>query len=206
VLPSGVEVKVVVGALIAALVSQLALPLDAWRSDGAVEIQDAYKWIYQATQGGEHAAPSRDQAAAWLRTEWDSLEPGPASEPLIEPLANSGIVRVNLRPFRAAGGAPDALVGAFVRSAASFKADRRAFEDAWLQLGERLRQGAVGRLTRADWERLDGATRPAGFPAVHHSEGFTASRHPAYRVMTAAEARGLGASLASDSARGRPER
>jgi hypothetical protein len=183
------------GAALLVVLGHLILPLDAWRTDPAVEIQDAYKWIYQATQGGEHAAPSPKQAAAWLEKEWADLGPGSSGDPLVEPLGESGIVRINLRPFRDAGGAPDALVAAFVRSAAAFKADRRAFEDAWLLLGERLSQGTIGRLTRADWERLDREARASGYPAVHHSAGFTDRRRPAYRVITKEEAERLIASL-----------
>ena len=177
-----------VGAAALLVLGRLALPLDAWRSDSAVEIQDAYKWIYQATQGGEHAAPSAEQAGAWLQKEWNALEPGPADEPLAEPLGESGIVRINLRPYRAAGGSPEALVAAFLRSAALFKPDRLGFERAWQELGEELRQRAIGRLTRADWDRLDGEARPSGYPALHHSSGFTADRRPAYRVLTKEEA------------------
>jgi hypothetical protein len=181
-------------ALLAAL-GPLALPLDEGRSDPAVEIQDAYKWIYQAAQGGEHAAPSPEQAAESLQEEWSALDAGAQDEPLTEPLGGSGIVRLNLRAYRAAGGTPDALLVAFLKSAASFTPDRDAFRRTWLELGDRLRLGSVGRLTRAAWERLDAETRPNGYPPVHHSAGFAAIRQPAYRVLTAGEASRLLESL-----------
>lgn len=183
-------------AILFAVLGRFVLPLDAWQSDPALEMRDAYKWIYQAAQGGEHAAPSRQQAASWLRAEWDGLRPERSDEPLAEPLGNSGIVRLNLRPYRAAGGTPDALLDAFLRSAASFTPDREAFRREWLDLGDRLRQGDVGRLTRTAWERLEAETRPAGYPALHHSDGFAAIRKPAYRVLTASEADRLLESLA----------
>jgi hypothetical protein len=194
---------IVAAAVALSVLGHVTLPLEAWRSDPAVEIQDAYKWIYQATQGGEHAVPSPEQAAAWLQKEWAALDSDPSDEPLVEPLGDSGIVRLNLRPYRAAGGAPEALVAAFLRSAAAFKPDREEFERTWIQLGERLRQGAIGRLTRAAWERVDAEARPSGYPAVHHSAGFNASRRPAYRVLTETEARRMLVSLAPNSSGGR---
>jgi hypothetical protein len=178
------------------VVGQPALPFDQWRSDSAIGIQDAYKWIYQATQGGEHAAPSPELAASWLREEWTTLAMDAREDPLVEPLGDSRVVRVNLRPYRAAGGSPEALAAAFVRSAASFRPDREAFRRTWLELGDALRRGPFGQLTRAAWERLDSETRPKGYPAVHHSASFVASRRPAYRVLTSEEASRLVESLA----------
>ncbi|MGQ0540786.1 MAG: hypothetical protein ACT4O9_02905 [Blastocatellia bacterium] len=33
-----------------------------WKADSKMEMQDAYKWLHQATRGGEHAAPDADSA------------------------------------------------------------------------------------------------------------------------------------------------
>jgi hypothetical protein len=179
---------IVTTALVA---GRLAFPLDAWRADTALDIADAYKWIYQATEGGEHAAPSRAAAAAWLEQEWATLDAPLAGEPLVEPLGETGIVRLNLRPFRARGGDPAALVDAFLASAADVRPDRQRFSREWHALGDELRRGPIGRLTRAAWEALDARTAPEGYPAVHHSATYDRARRPAYRVLTAARARAL---------------
>jgi hypothetical protein len=186
-------IGVVLVTLLAAV--PIELPLGEWRADPAIEMQDAYKWIFQATQGGEHAAPSRDRAATWLEREWNDVGPSAEGELVAEPLGTSGIVRVNIRSYRAAGGTEDALLTAFLVSASSFKADPVAFRRLWEALGGELRQAPIGQLTRATWEQLDAECRALNYPAVHHSEGYTRLRRPAYRVVTADEARKLMAAL-----------
>ena len=161
-------------------------------------MRDAYKWLYQATRGGEHDAPSREEAEQWLLCEWEELGAPLPDEPVVEPLGTGGIVRVNLRPYRLAGGDRSALLSAFLLSAAAFRPDRNAFERMWLALGDGLRAGAIGRLTRAGWEQLDAETRPHGYPAVHHSDTYAKIRRPAYRVLTADQARTLLAALGAN--------
>ena len=55
----------------------LPFALDAFASDPETRIEDAYKWLYQATCGGEHAVPDEEAARAWLRAEFPRLPPTP---------------------------------------------------------------------------------------------------------------------------------
>lgn len=185
------------------VVQTLVLPLDTWRTDAALEMADAYKWISQATQGGEHAAPSRAEAAAWLEREWATLGAPLSAEVLVEPLGDSGIARLNLRPFRARGGDPARLLDAFLASAAEVRPDPERFSRAWHALGDALRRGPIGRLTRAAWEALDAETAPQGYPAVHHSATYERLQRPAYRVLTSDRARALVEALRWPSQSGR---
>ena len=178
----------VLALLVALATSTLTLPLDAWAVDPAFSMSDAYKWIFQATLGGEHAAPSRDMADQWLRQEWQQLGPTAPDEPLTERLGDTGIVRLHLRPFRDAGGAPEALLDAFLASAVAFRADHDVFVRAWRAFGDRLRQAPAAHLTRDAWVQLDEELRGKGYPAVHHSDEFTRAHRPAYRVVTAKQA------------------
>jgi hypothetical protein len=169
----------------------------ALASEPQARIEDAYKWLFHATRGGEHLVRDEEAARSWLEREWESLGPPEAGEPLVVPLRPDGaVVRLNLRPFKARGGSPEALFLAFVRSARSFHATGGEFEAAWDALGARLAEGPLGKIDAAAWQRLDAATRPKGFPAVHHSPEYEAARRPAYRVLTGDEARSLAAALA----------
>ena len=169
---------------------------DVLRTLPEARIEDAYKWLFQATQGGEHAAPDEAQARRWLEREWIDLDESDASHGLVEPLRrDDAIVRLHLRPYKARGGLPDALLRAFLDSAAAWTADASAFTVAWLALGDALRDATYRHVTRADWERLDAATKPRGYPAVHHSEAYRLARRPAYRVLTGAAAARLGKGL-----------
>jgi hypothetical protein len=82
-----------------------------------MEVQDLYKLVHQAALGSEHAVSDTAAARRWLAREVAALPEGPP-DPLVDPLTpDSQLVRVHLRPFLAAGGDPEALLQAFVRTA-----------------------------------------------------------------------------------------
>ncbi len=166
-----------------------AFALDALAADPDARIEEAYKWLYQAARGGEHAIRDEAEARRWLEKEWASLSAARPGELLVVLLRPDGaLVRLNLRPFRDLGGSRAALLAAFVASARSFDPDPALFRAAWIALGKRLEAHPTGLLTPAEWRRLDGSLREKGYPAIDHSEAFGNGRHPAYRVLTAEEA------------------
>ena len=167
-----------------------------WRAEPQVRIEDSYKWIYQATRGGEHAVPDEQMARDWLEQEWRTLGEPQADEPLWQPLCPDGAIgRLNLRPFRARGGRIEDLSAAFVASSRNFRNDESSFIAAWNEFGRRLNQRARGSLAWRDWKLLDRKMRMAGYPAIHHSETYDKARRPSYRVITGEEARKLIAGL-----------
>ncbi len=172
------------------------MAVEAVASDPSARVEDLYKWLFQAARGGEHAVPSEEGARRWLDGEWASLGAPRPGEPLVVPLRPDGaVVRLNLRPWKAAGGGKDALLAAFLSSARAFRADDRLFRMAWEEAGSLLASRRHGALTDAAWLRLDAEARRAGYRAGHHSESYGAARHPAYRVLTGQEARRLVATL-----------
>jgi len=161
--------------------------------------QDAYKWLYQAIRGAEHAVPSEAAARAWLEREWDGLGPPRPGEPLLVPLRPDGaVVRLNLRPFRAAGGDREALLAAFLASARRFVPEPALFVAAWREFGKGLPEGGGGAMSRKAFEELDRASEAEGWPARHHGRAYADAHAPAYRVLTgeaaAALVKGLGGS------------
>jgi hypothetical protein len=159
-----------------------------WAAEPTFDVQDAYKWLFQATRGGEHAAPSRQAASAWLDREWSGLKSGPVDEKLWEPLCPGGeIGRLNLRPFQAQGGESDQLLDAFIASSRQYRPDQKVFSAAWAELGRRLKQKNIGGLGYADWKAFDAEMNKKGYPAVHHSREYHESRLPAYRIITSDE-------------------
>jgi hypothetical protein len=169
----------------------VATALDALAARPEARIEDAYKFLFQATRGGEHAAPDEASARTYLAREWASLPaPDPSSdEPAIEWLRHDGaLVRLHLRPAKALGVSQDAVLAAFLASARAVRMDASGLTYAWQALGERLRQRPQGHLTRAAWDALDAAMRPKDYPAVHHSEPYSTAYAPAYRVMRRSDA------------------
>lgn len=159
-----------------------------WKSDANMEIRDAYKWLYQATNGGEHAAPSRAAAKQWLDGEWSSLGSAEADELLWEPLcSDESIGRLNLRAFKSRDGKSEDILNAFLNSAAEYKGDGKTFAAAWSELGIRLKGRPIGVLKYDDWRAFDSEMKAKDYPAVHHSEKYESAHHPAYRIITKTE-------------------
>jgi hypothetical protein len=158
---------------------------NALRDDPSASPEDAYKLLFQASRGGEHAAPSESAARAWLEKEWASLDAARPGEPLVVPLRPDGaVVRLNLRPYRDAGGEPEALLAAFLESARGFRPDPALFVNAWRTFGRSLPDDADGPMTRAAFEETDRSSEEVGWPARHHGPGYSRAHAPAYRVLT----------------------
>ena len=162
------------------------------RAEPELRIEDAYKWLFHATRGGEHAIVDKAAAQKWLAEEWATLGPPQPDELLWVPLVPDGrIGRLNLRPYRAQGGDLETLHAAFLASAESYDASPGRFRAAWNALGRSLRKQPGGHLTHAEWRRFDHEMRARGYPACHHSPEYEQARTPAYRVLTDDEARPL---------------
>lgn len=159
--------------------------LAAWKREPETRIEDAYKWLFHATQGGEHAVVVEDGPRSWFEGEWAGVGRPMANEPATVALDPAGrVLRVNLRPAKAAGHDPEMLFQVFLRSAEAFRPNPIALRSAWTTLGERLRTKASSRaLTFGEWRRLDAELNAHGFRARHHSEAYSRARRPAYRVV-----------------------
>jgi hypothetical protein len=174
-------------AAIGADVSLVEYSLSQWRDAPEMRIEDAYKWLFQATLGGEHAVQDDAGPRAWLEAEWKRLGPWDGVEPRFVRLTpDSSLIRVNLRPYKATGGDCEMLLAVFVASARRFRADKARFLTTWRELGTRLAKNPVGALSSKEWKRLDRECGALGYPAVHHSSSYEAARRPAYRVVLGA--------------------
>lgn len=162
--------------------------LAAWRREPETRIEDAYKWLYHATHGGEHALAVEDGPRSWFESEWQSVGPPLPQEPTTVALDPEGrILRVNLRPAKAAALDAEMVFQIFLRSAEAFTSDPTALREAWSMLGDRLRKAAASpHLNHKEWRRLDADLARRGFRARHHSEAYARAAKPAYRVVLGA--------------------
>lgn len=166
------------------LPSLCAYALVQWKTTPQMRIQDAYKWLYQATLGGEHAVRDEQGPRRWLEREWAALTPPGAQEPELVRLTPDGsVLRVNLRPYKSAGRDRDLLLALFVMSAERFRGERGRFLKEWRSLGQLLRRRPQAHLTFAAWTSFDRSMSARGFPAVHHSPEYEKAYQPAYRVV-----------------------
>lgn len=149
----------------------------------AMEAQDWYKLIHQSVFGAGHAIQNVEAAHDWLIREWDGL--GPVSnEPLVEILGpDSMYARINLRPYKSAGGRSEELFQVFLQTANQGAEPGDGFERYW----QSLREAAKNRLIAVSVDALDSLysiMSAEGLPAIHHSERYSELYAPAYRVVS----------------------
>jgi len=145
-------------------------------------INDLYKLIHQSVMGSDHALSSEDRVRDWLKTELNSLVPGP-DEPLIDPISPGGqIVRIHLRPFYKLNLEEEKLLQAFIHTAQMVTpAPKQLLEYA--VLAKRLAEDGHLSFDADEIFVYVQELRVSGFPAVHHSQIFKDKYLPAYRVV-----------------------
>ena len=143
---------------------------------------DVYKLVFQAAMGSRHFGLDSAMAAQWLSREIAQLRPGP-QEPMLDTISPDGrMVRVNLRPYLAAGGSRRALLAAFVRTAREFRGSRAALRRS-LAVVERLAAAGEIPLRRGALHAYFERMRARDYPAVEHSKAYEAAYQPSYRVV-----------------------
>ncbi|MFB0515836.1 MAG: hypothetical protein ACETWG_04420 [Candidatus Neomarinimicrobiota bacterium] len=148
-----------------------------------MQVQDLYKFIYQAALGSEHAVYDLPTARRQLARELATLRYAPITEPLSDTLSPDGrLVRIHLRPYLSRGGNPDALVAAFVRTASEFRGKTAVLKRYW-SYAEAMAKDDELPFTPGELKAFFAEMRSQGFPAVHHSEPYRTAYHPAYRVI-----------------------
>lgn len=148
----------------------------------AMQLQDVYKLIHQAALGSEHALRDLEMARQRLAGEWAGA-PEESSAPLLEPLSEeTGIVRVHLGPYKAAGGDPASLLQAFVRTAREHPRQPALLESYWAVAVDLATNGKIP-FSAAGLLEFFAPLQTQGFPAVHHSPAYVRLYHPAYRVI-----------------------
>ena len=156
-----------------------------WEADQNLYIEDAYKWLYQATRGAEHLISSREKARLALEKEWDSVGPPHEGEPEWCPLSpDERVGRLNIRPFKDRGGRSADLLDAFIESSRPFDTSAADLEELWNRLGDRLGSADYGNLSHGSWSSLNLELAANGFPAIHHSTAYRAAHLPSYRIIT----------------------
>ena len=150
-----------------------------------LQVEDVYKLLHQSVAGPAHAIEDPDMARQWLDREWDGLGGPFEEEEMFEPLSSDGrLVRVNLRPWRAAGRSPELVLSAFVRTAGTLPPDSariRVELDAVSACSDRIASGI--RVSATEVQSFFSDRARDGYPAIHHSGRYTQTYQPVYRVV-----------------------
>lgn len=159
-----------------------------------IEIIDIYKLLHQAVFGPGHALKNAKAAREWLDRESETLQPVSHTEPLVENIHPDGqIVRVYLRPYIAIQGNSKKLLDSFVASSKAVEGDLALIAQWWgIFQGMLTPGGSLASRFDARVASLVGRTRAGeNWPAGHHSPPYDRTYHPAYRVLTRAQAEEL---------------
>lgn len=149
----------------------------------AMEPRDVYKLLYQGVRGPGHIIISTQAFTERLAAEWHALDPA-EDDPLWESIRpDESLLRLNLRPFKAAGGHLDELLHACLETGRRSWGGPAEFQAVWEQ--------CVAVCSTHPWPGLDWDTIATftawigvqGFPPVHHSERYRSLYRPAYRLV-----------------------
>lgn len=148
-----------------------------------MEVNDAYKLLYQGTMGIEHVMIDAVSFESRLREEFDLTQ---ASEkiPLWENLRPDGeIVRLNLAPYKFRGGDAGGLSTLCLWTASSFKGNLDNLKESWETFSKLCQDGRLRKFDAEKLTQLDEWLIRHDFPPVHHSDSYREAYLPAYRVI-----------------------
>lgn len=146
-----------------------------------MQVQDLYKLVYQAAMGNIHLGIEPSVLKNYLIGEMEKIEASD-NEPLVEEIAGDGMVRVNLRPFKANDGDPIKLFEAMMQTADSFHPRKEKLNEYWKAIGEMADDRSLP-FSRSQLDSFFVTMQEQDFPAVHHSEAYSQAYQPAYRVI-----------------------
>ena len=147
-----------------------------------MQVQDLYKLVFQAAMGSEHAVADPLQVHENLVAEIDGSIPQ-TGIPMTLPLSSAHpLIRINLHPFRSAGGSLTDLAHAFVRTALIFQPSQDRLAQYWSCVVSMATSGKLP-FIRRQLEHYGDQRRTEGYPVVHHSPQFRNIYRPAYRVV-----------------------
>jgi hypothetical protein len=152
-------------------------------------LSDVYRLLHQAVFGSGEAITKKKSTLEWLEHEW-SINPPKADAPILESVSpQDALVRLHLRPYRAAGGSMEALLEATLKRDAQGSAAQMA--ESWGIFTTLAAKNYAERFPARE-VRLYGQVYAAqNWPNVPHSPEYIRAYHPAYRVLTLAGAREL---------------
>lgn len=156
--------------------------LDHVRQYPKMEIQDIYKLVFQAAMGNEHMMGNVSEIRKYLDEELAVVEQaadGPEVEPL---LADSTVVRINLKAFKSQKRDAAALVDAMMKTASRFKKNPDLLKKFWGEV-ETLASERQVPFKVEDLRSFFARMELKNFPPVHHSKVYEEAYHPAYRVV-----------------------
>lgn len=151
----------------------------------AMQPRDVYKLLYQGVRGPEHLITSPQAFREYLIAEWQGLNPT-GDDPLTEVIRPDGsLLRLNLRPYKTAGGSLEALTTACLQTAPRTWGKPDELQQAWAFFVDLCKAGSWPSLAVQVVESFTLLLEENNFPPVHHSDRYRELYQPAYRLVAA---------------------
>ena len=146
-----------------------------------MQVQDLYKLVYQAGMGNIHLGVDPSILKNYLMSEIEGIEASDA-ERLVEEISTDGLIRVNLRPYKAKGADPEKLFEAMMQTADAYHPEKTKINKYWKVIEEMADHQSLP-FSKSQLDSFFVSMQKKDFPAVHHSEEYSNAYHPAYRVI-----------------------
>jgi len=150
------------------------------------QIQDLYKFAYQAAMGNAHFVESLKDSIALLQDVQEQLRlvDTTSNEPFITFLTpDSSIVRFHLRAAKELNIRPEDIVSAILTSAKLITPSQEQFINYIIDL-EKLADDALLPFSYDAVHSYCQKMKELGFPPVHHSEEYIKEYSPVYYVIS----------------------
>lgn len=150
-----------------------------------IKPSDVYKLIYQGILGPEHLISSESIYAEHLKAEYEGLTAN-GDDPLLEIIhPHATLVRVNLKPFKAAELDLNMLLDASFQTAKRKWGSITELRSLWETLVYNYHREKRAAFTQDEMFEFTSWLVSRDYPAVHHSQAYRQAYQPAYRLVAA---------------------
>jgi len=149
-----------------------------------MELQDAYKLIYQSAMGPEHMVATRQEFARRLNEEFESLTPDPLLR-LMEPVrVDHSLFRLNLRSVKSRCINTDILTPLLLQTSKLVRGTKTDLLASWADFIQLCERGELITFPISAVRQYSRWLKKVDYPTVHHSEAYRREYQPAYRLLS----------------------
>jgi hypothetical protein len=149
-----------------------------------MQVQDAYKLLYQGVMGPEHLFSNLQDFSLLLVAEFESLS-SDAEQQLVEPIrVDQTLFRLNLRAYKSTHSSVDSLLPHLLDTLHTNHGIKADLIENWHAYVRICVQDLLDTFPISEVQSFSGWLEQADYPAIHHSEVYRREYQPAYRLIS----------------------
>ena len=150
-----------------------------------MQVQDAYKLLYQGVMGAEHISSNQQEFLHQLEIEFESLS-ATAGQQLVEPIrVDQALFRFNLRAYKSEHTSIDLLIPYFLDTLLIDYGTKAELIGTWQTFIRICDKDLSEPFPDPEVKQFSQWLEQEDYPAVHHSEVYRREYLPAYRLIAA---------------------